>query len=320
MGTVQAGTVQAMTRSAATNDGVKQRIADFMTGFTAETTPGSAAKIPDYREHLRPGTVVYITFLPGSDFDDTIAVAKRLKGEGFLPVPHFAARSIPSAAFLEDKLARLAGEVGLEQVLVIGGSADKPAGDFSDTMRLLETGLFDKHGIRKFGVAGHPEGSPDISDEAIAEALRWKNDFAERSGAELYLVTQFCFEAGPVIAWDRRIRAEGNRLPIHVGVPGLATIKTLLAHAKACGIGPSMKFLTRQARNLTKLMTVSAPDRLVTDLAAYHASDPGCGIAGVHMYPFGGLHRSAKWSYAVIDGAFTMNEDGKGFSVDIDLG
>ena len=314
------GAVQAMTRSAATNDGVKQRIADFMTGFTAETTPGSAAKIPDYREHLRPGTVVYITFLPGSDFDDTIAVAKRLKGEGFLPVPHFAARSIPSAAFLEDKLARLAGEVGLEQVLVIGGSADKPVGDFPDTMRLLETGLFDKHGIRKFGVAGHPEGSPDISDEAIAEALRWKNDFAERSGAELYLVTQFCFEAGPVIAWDRRIRAEGNRLPIHVGVPGLATIRTLLAHAKACGIGPSMKFLTRQARNLTKLMTVSAPDRLVTDLAAYQASDPGCGIAGVHMYPLGGLRRSAKWSHAVIDGAFTMNEDGKGFSVDIDLG
>jgi len=314
------GAVQAMTRSAATNDGVKQRIADFMTGFTAETTPGSAAKIPDYREHLRPGTVVYITFLPGSDFDDTIAVAKRLKGEGFLPVPHFAARSIPSAAFLEDKLARLAGEVGLEQVLVIGGSADKPVGDFPDTMRLLETGLFDKHGIRKFGVAGHPEGSPDISDEAIAEALRWKNDFAERSGAELYLVTQFCFEAGPVIAWDRCIRAEGNRLPIHVGVPGLATIRTLLAHAKACGIGPSMKFLTRQARNLTKLMTVSAPDRLVTDLAAYQASDPGCGIAGVHMYPLGGLRRSAKWSYAVIDGAFTMNEDGKGFSVDIDLG
>jgi methylenetetrahydrofolate reductase (NADPH) len=314
------GTAQAMTRSAATNHGVKRRIAEFMTGFSAETTPGSAAKTPDYRQHLRPGTVVYITFLPGSDFDHTIAVAKRLEGEGFLPVPHFAARSVPDAAFLEDKLARLAGEVGLEQVLVIGGSVDRPAGDFSDSMQLLETGLFDKHGIRKIGVAGHPEGSPDISDQAIAEALRWKNDFAERSGAELYLVTQFCFEAGPVIAWDRRIQAEGNRLPIHVGVPGLATIKTLLGHARACGIGPSMKFLTGQARNLTRLMAVSAPDRLVTDLAAYRASDPDCGIAGVHMYPLGGLRRSAKWSYAVIDGAFTMNRDGTGFSVDIDLG
>ena len=43
-------------------------------------------------------------------FDDTIAVAKRLKGDGFLPVPHFAARGIPDSAFLDDKLARLAGE------------------------------------------------------------------------------------------------------------------------------------------------------------------------------------------------------------------
>lgn len=309
-----------MTRTAITTDAAKQQIIDFMTGFTVETTPGSAAKIPDYREHLRPGTVVYITFLPGSDFDDTIAVAKRLKSEGFLPVPHIAARSIPSETFLDDKLVRLTGEVGLEQVLVIGGAVDKPVGAFSDTMQLLETGLFDKHGIRKFGVAGHPEGSPDISDRAIAEALKWKNDFAERSGAELYVVTQFCFEAGPMIAWDRRIQAAGNRLPIHIGVPGLATIKTLLAHAKACGIGPSMKFLTRQARNLTKLMSVSAPDRLVTDLAAYKADAPDCGIAGVHMYPLGGLRRSAKWSYAVTDGTFTMNRDGRGFTVDIDLG
>ncbi len=309
-----------MTRPVATDDGAKRQIIDFMTGFTAETTPGSAAKTPDYREHLRPGTVVYITFLAGSDFDDTIAVAKRLRGEGFLPVPHFAARSIPDAAFLDDKLARLAGEAGLEQVLVIAGAVDRPVGDFSDTMQLLETGLFDKHGIRRFGVAGHPEGSPDISDRAISEALAWKNEFAERSGAELYVLTQFCFEAGPVIAWDRRIRAQGNRLPIHIGVPGLATIKTLLAHARACGIGPSMKFLTHQARNLTKLMTVSTPDRLVTDLAAYKASDPGCGIVGAHLYPLGGLRRSAKWSYAVTEGAFTMNRDGTGFAVDIDLG
>ncbi len=114
-----------------------------------------------------------------------------------------------------------------------------------------------------------------------------KNAFAERTGAEVYLVTQFCFEAAPMIAWDRRIRAEGNRLPVHIGVPGLATIRTLLAHARACGIGPGVGFLTRQARNVTKLMTVSAPDRLIGALAAYRAGDPACGIAGVHVYPLG---------------------------------
>jgi methylenetetrahydrofolate reductase (NADPH) len=80
-----------------------------------------------------------------------------------------------------------------------------------------------------------------------------------------------------------------------------------------------MRFLTRQARNVTKLMTVSAPDRLVTDLAAYSASDPDCGIAGVHVYPLGGLRRSALWANAAADGQITMNRDGKGFTVDVDL-
>ncbi len=309
----------SLANEAAAGGNVKQQIIDLMSGFTAETTPGAAAKIADYRQHLRPGTTVYITFLPGSDFDQTIAVAKRLQQEGFNPVPHLAARSIPTRAFLERSLLRLQQEVGLTQALVIAGAIDKPLGEFSDSMQLLETGLFDRYGINKIGVAGHPEGSPDIADEAIKQALKWKNDFAERTGARLYVVTQFCFDAQPIIDWDRKIQAEGNRLPVYIGIPGLATLKTLLNHAKACGIGPSMRFLTKQARNLAKLMTVSAPDRLLTELARYRASDGNCGIAGVHMYPLGGLRKSAKWSYAVIDGEFTLAKDGKGFSVDADI-
>ena len=298
----------------------KQQIIDFLSGFTAETTPGAAAKIADYRDHLRPGTTVYITFLPGSDFDDTFATATRLKDEGFNPVPHFAARSIPDRAFLEDKLKRLTREVGINQVLCIGGAVDKPVGEFSDTMQVLGTGLFDQYGITRIGVAGHPEGSPDISEQAITEALAWKNAFAERSDAELYVVTQFCFEAAPVIAWDKRLQAEGNRLPIYIGIPGLASLKALIAHAKACGVGPSMRFLTRQARNVAKLMTVTTPDKQVSELAAYAATDPDCGIAGVHMYPLGGLRRTSRWSYGVVDGNFDMSADGRGFKVDVDLG
>ena len=56
----------------------------------------------------------------------------------------------------------------------------------ADSMQLLETGLFDKYGIEKFGVAGHPEGSPDMPDEAVKHALAWKNAFAERTGAAVY--------------------------------------------------------------------------------------------------------------------------------------
>ena len=293
----------------------EQSIVDLLTGFTAETTPATAAKTADYRAHMRPGATIFITFLPGSSFTDTIAVATRLRREGFTPVPHVAARSLPGRAFLEDGLARLTGDAGVDQVLLIGGAIDRPLGEFTDTMQLLDTGLFDKYGISRVGVAGHPEGSPDIPDARIRAALAWKNAFAERTGASLYVVTQFCFEAAPVIAWDRRIQAEGNRLPVHVGLPGLATLKALIGHARACGVGPSMRFLTRQARNVTKLLAVSAPDRLVTALATYRATDPGCGIRGVHLYPLGGLKRSARWAQAVVDGRFEMREDGEGFEV-----
>lgn len=294
----------------------RRDIMDFIKGFSLETTPGSAAKIGDFREHVRPGDTVYITFLPGSDFNDTIAIAKRLREEGFNPVPHFAARSIGGRDVLEANLRRAAQEAGVDQILLIGGAVAQPLGEFSDTMQVLATGLFDKYGIRKIGVAGHPEGSPDIPEKAVMQALRWKNDFAERTAAEMYIVTQFCFEAGPIIKWDRHIQAEGNRLPVHIGIPGLATVKTLMAHAKACGIGPSMRFITRQAMNVAKLLTVSAPDKLVAELAAYRAHDPKCGIEGVHMYPLGGLTKSAQWSYAVADGRFEFNPNGQGFSVD----
>ncbi len=296
-------------------DQTREIVIDLLADFTAETTPFSAAKVEDFREVLRPGTTVFITFLPGSNFEDTIAVAARLRKEGFNPVPHLAARSIPNAAFLDENLGKLRDEADVNEVLTIAGAVEEPIGEFSDSMQVLNTGLIDKHGIKKIGVAGHPEGSPDMSDDTIAAALNWKNDFADRSDAELYVVTQFCFEVDPIIAWDKAMRASGNTLPIRIGIPGIATIKTLLNYSKACGIGNSINFLKKQARNVTKLMTASAPDNLISDLAHYKMRDPECGVIGCHMYPLGGIKKTAKWTYAVIDGEFTINPGGKGFTV-----
>ncbi len=294
----------------------QQRIVDFLDGFSIETTPGAAAKVDSYRTLLAEGTTVNVTFLTGSDFADTIKVARRLKAEGMRPVPHIAARSVPSRAQLDSWLAALVDGAGVDEVLLVGGGADRPVGPFERTMQLLETGLFERHGIRRIGVAGHPEGSADFSDAAAMQALSEKNAYARATDCEMFIITQFVFEAGPVIEWDRRIRAAGNELPIHIGIPGLATIKTLLSHARACGIGPSMRVLTRQAKNLSRLMSVRTPDRLVTDLAAYQAGDPACGIRKVHLYPLGGLRRTAAWIYVVLDGAFHMNAGG-GFDLDV---
>lgn len=285
-------------------------IQNFMSDFTVETTPVSASKVADFRETLRAGTTVYITFLPGSDYRDTIATAKRLRQEGFEPAPHFAARSLESKEQFEDFLKRAKGEADIDHILTIAGAVKNPVGPYQDSMQLLETGLFDKYGIKQIGVAGHPEGSPDMSDEAISAAVKWKNQFAERSDADIHILTQFCFESAPIIAWDRHLNAEGNTLPIRIGLPGLAKISTLLNYAMACGVGNSIQFIKKQAGNVTKLMRVQAPDKLLTELADYRATDPTCGITGVHMYPLGGLRKTAEWSYAVVDGAIEVGPNG----------
>ena len=115
------------------------------------------------------------------------------------------------------------------------------------------------------------------------------------------------------------INAEGNRLPIRIGLPGLATIKTLLGFSKAAGVGNSIKFLMKRAADVTKLMMVNAPDKQVIDLARYVAEDPKAGIAGVHMYAIGGLKRTSAWSYALRDGLFSVTNKDQ-LKVEVDLG
>ncbi|HTQ99770.1 MAG TPA: hypothetical protein VMH83_07260 [Candidatus Acidoferrum sp.] len=296
-------------------------IKKFLDNCSVEVTPGGAKKIEDFRTLLRPGTTVFVTFLPGSDFNDTKDCVKRLYAEGMKPVPHFAARSIPNLKFFEENLKILQGEAKVEEALLIGGGVTNPVGDFSESMQILRTDLFQKYGIKKLGVAGHPEGSPDIKPEEVTKALLAKNAYAKEHGIEMYITTQFIFEAEPVIAWDKRIRAEGNTLPIHIGIPGLATLTTLMKHAQACGVGPSMRVLTRQTSSIAKLVLsggAKQPNKLVRDLANYQATDPTCGINQVHLYPLGGMAKSAKWLYAVKDGNFKL-EDEEGFELTIDI-
>ena len=296
----------------------KAQIIDFLKDCTLEVTPGGAAKIEHFQDLLKPNETVFVTFLPGSDFNDTITTVKRLSSEGMKPVPHFAARSIPTKQFLEDNLKALQDEIHIEEVLIIGGAVDKPLGEFSSTIEVLQTGLFQKYGIHKIGVAGHPEGSPDIPEPEVKKALLEKNAFAKQHGIEMYITTQFCFEPEPIIKWDKQLRSLGNELPIHIGIPGLATIKTLLNHARACGIGPSMRVLTRQAANIAKLMTTRMPDKLVRGLAQYKASDSTCGITQCHLYPLGGLRKSAAWLYAVQEGNFEP-DDSNGFQLTVEI-
>ena len=145
---------------------------------------------------------VYITMLPGDDFKKVASKAKELAQSGFNPVPHFPARSIKNLNDLKDYFS-MCKDFGVKQALVIGGSA-QPIGDYHCSLQLLETGLFEGF---KIGIAGHPDGSPDISDKDLEKAMADKKPFAD------YIVTQWSLDAGCIAKFVSK-----QSLPVHVGI------------------------------------------------------------------------------------------------------
>lgn len=270
----------------------------FLTGFSIEVMPRTAARIEDFRALLPAGTRVYIAHIEGTPIADMVATAARLRAEGFEPMPHFPARIIADRAELVDWVARYRGDAGVTQGLILAGNPASQRGAFHSSMQLLESGAFD--GFERLHVAGHPEGNrdidPDGSERNVMAALRWKQAFAERTDATMALVTQFCFEPEPVIAWAERLAAEGIRLPIHIGVAGPTKLQTLIKFAIACGVGPSLRVLQRRAMDVTKLLVPFEPDEFLTALARHKAAHPGFGIEAVHLFPLGGIAPTAEWT------------------------
>lgn len=263
-----------------------------MQNWSIEVTPSSNKKINDFREVLPVGTTVNVTEIPGSDLERILSTVHQLASQEMNAVPHIAARGIESLAALDGLITRYR-EAHVTEVLLIAGGYKQPIGDFASSIDVLETGLLENLGIKKVGVAGHPEGSPDISKAELAHALKRKNAIAQESGLDMYLETQFCFDAQAILDWEAQIRKAGNRLPIRVGLAGPARLKTLIHFAVISGVGPSLQFLKKQARNVTKLLTVQDPYELIETLAPHIDPQSPSALESIHFYSFGDFSQTA---------------------------
>ena len=290
-------------RDAARHQVVANQVTSLMKDWSIEITPKQATKLD--RIPLPRGTRVNIAFLPDEQPSAIEQTAARLVYERMVPVPHIPARTLPSHEALENYLRALAA-VGVREALVIGGGVVTQQGPFSCSMDVLRTGLFQELGFTRVAVAGHPEGSPDIDVHGLAAALADKNAWAVESGMTVELMTQFCFDAAQVVKWEEAIRLAGNRLPIRIGLPGPASIKSLLRYAQMCGVGNSLSFLSKRAGNVLQLVTAAEPDGFIVDLGKAVAGNEHTLIAGLHFYPFGWFENTASYAAAVAGGRFQM--------------
>ena len=270
----------------------------FLQRLSLEITAKQIEKLPLLREKLPAGTRIFVALIDPADVAAQLQAVKDLKAAGFVAIPHVPARFVRDLDDLKARIGNLAG-AGVNEMLVLGGGAPTPIGRYDSSMQILETGVFEANGVSRIGIAGHPEGNPDISkvhgEAMLLKALQDKQAWLTSKNIEGFIATQFLFEAGPVADWARGLRAAGIDLPIHVGVPGPATIKTLVKYAAMCGVGNSARFIRKQAMNVTKLLSVNTPDDFMLGLADLHVNKPELRIAGPHLYPFGGFDKLFDW-------------------------
>lgn len=281
---------------------------------STEMSPKQVVDKTELLANIPAGSQVYVTDLGNASEDTIVSAARTLTDNRLIPVPHMAARRYESLAAFERRITRLTQEAGVTEVLAIAGEADK-AGPLASSVALLETGLFDKLGIAKIAVAGHPEGAPDIPADVIKAFLMRKHELAAVSDAEFRIVTQFGFDPARVSLWLDETRAWGNQFPVHIGVAGPAKMTTLLKFAAFAGVENSLNFLKKRGGAVVSMLSGYDPNTMVEPLEARITSQPDSQLAQIHVYPFGGvaktsewLHGRGSWSFQTPSSSLTANE------------
>jgi methylenetetrahydrofolate reductase (NADPH) len=246
------------------------------------------------RDHFPPGTDVTITFLPGDNYRHNVETAVVLRRAGFNPVPHVAAREMPSLEALDDFLARLRGEADVTHILLVAGDVAAAKGPFKSSHDVRASGSIEAHGMARLSVAGHPEGHPYLAAAATFGGLEAWRDWGQQTRIRVDVVTQFCFESAPILDWIAELEARRIELPVIVGLAGPASPATLTKFALRCGIGNSIRSLRSQIGRFGRLLADTGPDEVMRGLQSAPKTATAS-IAGFHLFPFGGLRKAAGW-------------------------
>ena len=245
--------------------------------------------IEDKLDSLPSDMYLAVTCSPTKGVDETLELSEKLIERGFKVTPHIASKCVSGEKHLEEIIKKL-DELGIESIFVPGGDRPEPMGDFNNALDLLKALKKLGHNLNKIGMAAHPEGHPDVSDEILMEALEEKKDLAD------FIVTQMCFDAEILNDWINQIHKKGIELPVWVGLPGVIERGRLLKTSLRIGVGDSLRFLRKKSQVATELMKSSIynPDDLVRDITEQIDINDSR-LAGYHIYCFNQIETTEKW-------------------------
>jgi methylenetetrahydrofolate reductase (NADPH) len=243
---------------------------------------------------MAAGSEVYIADLPDQPPDVIIEAAAEIRGGGLEPVPHIVARNIASHRDLDDLLTTLRAKADVTRVLVTAGDRATSRGPFDSALDILRGGRLQACGVTRSRFVCFPEGHPRVPASVMKTALREKILAAEDAELDVLLISQFVFEAEPVLRYVRALRSDRIEVPLRVGVAGPAPRDRLLEFGRDLGVGASLGALERHG-GMAGLVT---PGELLRDFARAQSEEPGLRLDGAHFFPFGSPADCVSWTSA----------------------
>ena len=162
-----------------------------LSQLSIEITPKQVDKIALLQERLAPATRVYVALIDPADIDKQIEAVAAMRSAGLEPVPHVPARFV-SEPRRSRPPPRAPSRSRARSARCSSWAAARRSRSaiYDAAIQLLETGLFQANGITRIGMAGHPEGNPDIvkahGEPMLMTALKAKQAYLAANGLEGY--------------------------------------------------------------------------------------------------------------------------------------
>ena len=142
----------------------KEKIISLIEGFTIELNPKVRHKLKSIP--LNKKNNVYITYLPDASESDILETVEFVSNNNLTPIPHLPARTMKNLEDVSQFLSKVRERTDSNKILVIGGGGNQ-LGQITSSLEILDSGVLKEFNFDEIGIAGHPEGSPDISQETI---------------------------------------------------------------------------------------------------------------------------------------------------------
>ncbi len=240
------------------------------------------------RRNVPTEATITVTSSPRRGIEATLALAEKLAAGGYAVVPHLAARLVRDEPHLKEILARLDAIGG--RVFVVAGDSQEAAGEFPDSVSLLDALASHAPAMKEIGVTGYPERHGFIDDDLTIQAM-W-----DKRRQATYIVSNLCFDVRVVKKWVARVRKRRVPLPIFIGMAGVADPAKLLRVSTRIGIADSARFLRGHTNWLMRMIQPGgyAPERFATGLMPELAR-PDMKVAGIHVFTFNEIEPTEQW-------------------------